>query len=302
MRSPGVPDSSSWRAVGFIDREHAREERRDRLCARICRSSATPPRRLCRRAACMRSPPRYCTRSARRGQTVQRAAERRSAGSRPADRRCARGNKRARVRRVRVRSRSRRERKNSRTSSVGRAGVERGQQRANPAGEFARAVGGEREDHERCARRTRATISVVLLPASCGASTNAPAMRFDDIPFGQFLDPVLRALDVNVGRDAIEQHFGRALAEADDDVDAAQRRQHGRAIAERRERPFGSLERTHGFIAVEADDERVALRARPRQVVHVTGVQQIEAAVGEDDHAGRRRLARRATRRRLRCR
>ena len=47
----------------------------------------------------------------------------------------------------------------------------------------------------------------------------------------------------------------------------------------------------HRLVAVEPDDQRIALRARPRQIRDVAGVQQIEDAVGEDDAAARARAA-----------
>ncbi len=51
------------------------------------------------------------------------------------------------------------------------------------------------------------------------------AVREHDRALGQILFAILRALDVNVGTNAFQQRFGRAFAELDDDVDAAQRAQ-----------------------------------------------------------------------------
>ena len=67
-----------------------------------------------------------------------------------------------------------------------------------------------------------------------------------------------------------------------------ERREHFRTLRLGIDRPAGALVPRTDASRVEADDQRVAERARALQVADVPGMQQIEHAVGEDDRAARR--------------
>src|ERR1700729_2592842 len=63
-------------------------------------------------------------------------------------------------------------------------------------------------------------------PGYVRCESDSPAVCKHDGALGQLVLAILIALHVNVGADALEQYLGRALAEADHHVDAAQRAQH----------------------------------------------------------------------------
>ena len=89
----------------------------------------------------------------------------------------------------------------------------------------------------------RAIVSVVLVPATCGASAMRPPCCEDDRAFRQVVFAILIALHVNVGTNPIEQDFRRRFPETDDGIDAAQRAQNLRALRKRHERPAVPLRR-----------------------------------------------------------
>ena len=65
----------------------------------------------------------------------------------------------------------------------------------------------------------------------------------------------------------------RVLLEHDDRVDHRERREHVRALGVVRTGRVGPLSRSHGRVAVHADDERVALATRGEQHVDVPGME-----------------------------
>ena len=78
-------------------------------------------------------------------------------------------------------------------------------------------------------------------------------------------------------------HVGHADGGKDRDViDARERRQHLGAIGFPIERPRGALERADGVVAIHGHGQDVAERAGGLQIAHVADVEQIEAAVGEN--------------------
>jgi len=81
---------------------------------------------------------------------------------------------------------------------------------------------------------------------------DASAVLLHHEAFRQFLDAVLRALDVHVGAQPVEQHLRRPLRETDDRVDAAQRSDDPRTIRERHQRTARAFaEQAHRFVFVD---------------------------------------------------
>ena len=90
-------------------------------------------------------------------------------------------------------------------------------------------------------------------------------------------------------RVSIERERG-VLREHDHVVDRGEAGEHLGALAGVQDGAAGSLQAAHGRVVVEPDDQHVAERARRGEIAHVSRMEQIEAAVGED-HAGARRTA-----------
>ena len=70
-------------------------------------------------------------------------------------------------------------------------------------------------------------------------------------------------------------------------VDRGQGGEHLGALAGTQDGPAGSLQAPHGGVVVQPDDQHVAERARRGEIAHVPGMEQVEAAVGEDDAGAR---------------
>ena len=82
----------------------------------------------------------------------------------------------------------------------------------------------------------------------------------------------------------------RVLGNTIDVVDRGEGGEHLGALAGAQDGPPGSLQAPHGRVVVQPDDQHVAERARRGEIAHVSRMEQIEAAVGED-HAGARGTA-----------
>ena len=116
------------------------------------------------------------------------------------------------------------------------------------------------------------------------ASPSAHFTRADDGGFG-----IVAALDQHVGTEGGDQFERRVFVENDDGVHHRERGKHVAAFGARRERaapvPSGA-ERTRRCYA---DDERVTGSSRAEEHVDVTGMQEIEHAIRENNPARARR-------------
>src|SRR5262249_21640810 len=73
------------------------------------------------------------------------------------------------------------------------------------------------------------------------------------------------------------------LGEEHDPVHARERREDFGALARGNDRAARSLVAAHARVGVDGDDQAIAVAARLLEAPHVADVQQVEAAVGEDD-------------------
>jgi len=103
------------------------------------------------------------------------------------------------------------------------------------------------------------------------------------VTLGHALRRVVGALGVNGGPDRRHERVGRVLVEHDDVVHRAQRREHLRALARRHHGAPRPFQPRHRRVAVDADEEHVAERAGGLEIADVADVQEVEAAVGEDE-------------------
>src|SRR5947209_6253978 len=112
---------------------------------------------------------------------------------------------------------------------------------------------------------------------------DAPAVGVYHVAFGDVLLRVVRPFGVDVGAKGQKEFGDGRLVEDYDVVNGAQGRDRLGALAFGDEGTVIALEASHLLVAVYADDEEVAEAARAFEVADVPDVQQIEAAVGEDD-------------------
>ncbi len=108
------------------------------------------------------------------------------------------------------------------------------------------------------------------------------AVREDDVPLRQFILPILRAFDVHVDFQTIEQYFGRSLRKSDDCIHAPQAQQHGLALRKRHDRTAFAFDAADRFVRIQTDDQRITLRARPFQICDVARMEHVKDAVGKD--------------------
>ncbi len=135
----------------------------------------------------------------------------------------------------------------------------------------------------------RSIVPLVERPPSSGASATLPPRDFDEhLAVNSLVAPVF-ALDQNVGFDRANDLLRTRLLEHDYVVDRFQRREDSRALGRGIDGTAVALELAHAAIAVESDHQHVGLRARKRQALDMTDVQQIEASVGERDRRPARR-------------
>ena len=118
-----------------------------------------------------------------------------------------------------------------------------------------------------------------------------PAARFDRVAADDGVGGPVGAFDEHVRLNLADDLGGRFLVEDHRRIDARERGHNLRPLALRRDRPFGSLVRPDGSIGIDRDDQQIARAPRGLQVPHVTRVQQVEDAVGENDLAARTALA-----------
>ena len=106
---------------------------------------------------------------------------------------------------------------------------------------------------------------MVLKPGTRSMRITWPPSLLDQRMAHDLLAPVVAAFGQDLRAHAADQFERRVLIEYDDKVDRLQRRQHLGARMGLLHRSPLALQSPHGRIAVEADDEAVALGARLRQ-------------------------------------
>src|SRR3984957_20517044 len=109
------------------------------------------------------------------------------------------------------------------------------------------------------------------------------AFGLDDLVADDLFAGVVAALDQYARLDLRDQFDRRILRKHNHEIDRLQRRQHFRPRALVLKRALLALQPLHRCIAVQADDQPVAGAARRGQDLDVTGMQNIETAVGESD-------------------
>ncbi|RMP03935.1 hypothetical protein ALQ30_05662 [Pseudomonas syringae pv. persicae] len=113
--------------------------------------------------------------------------------------------------------------------------------------------------------------------------THIATVRLDDIGTDHLIDAVITAFDQHVRLDVTQQIFRSAFGEADHPVHCTQACQHGHTpvnAVDRTARPFQAADRR---VIVDGHDQTITQRPRLLQVGHMTGVKNVEAAIGEDD-------------------
>jgi hypothetical protein len=111
---------------------------------------------------------------------------------------------------------------------------------------------------------------------------DAPAMRFDNVASTHIVRPIMPLYE-NVRQDGLDERPRLVLVKEDDTIDGTKRGKDRRAIALRIDRPARAFDPKHGGIAVQTDNERVALSPRKVEVLNMTAVENIKTAIREDE-------------------
>ena len=120
-------------------------------------------------------------------------------------------------------------------------------------------------------------------PIEQGGEGDAAAVGFDQIPADDLLFGVISAFDEDVGADGVKEGDGGVVVEEDEIVDAFELFEDGDAVVLVDDGAFGAFEALDAGVGVDGDDEDVALAFSEAEVLDVAEVDEVEAAVGEDD-------------------
>lgn len=111
---------------------------------------------------------------------------------------------------------------------------------------------------------------------------DAAAMRFDDIATTHIVRPIV-PFNENVRQDRLDERPRLVLVKDDDSIDGAQRGQDRRAIALRIDRPAGTFNPKHRGIAVQTDNQGVALGPRKVEVLNMAAVENVKTAIRKNE-------------------
>ena len=109
----------------------------------------------------------------------------------------------------------------------------------------------------------------------------APALhlgRADDRAFR-----IISAFHDHIGTQKLNEAEGCVFRKNYNQIDAFQARQHVAAFRISADRPRWPLQASHGFVAVDSDNQGVGGLSRGRKNVDVTGMKKVKHAVGEGD-------------------
>ena len=120
-----------------------------------------------------------------------------------------------------------------------------------------------------CSRRAESRISFTF--------------RFHFFSPNDFTKRPVAALDEHVGQHSGDKRARRSIVKDGDDIHGGQGGEDFRPLVFILNRPSGAFELARASVAVDSHHEDIAQFLRFRQVPRVAGVEQVEAAVGEDD-------------------
>ena len=139
----------------------------------------------------------------------------------------------------------------------------------------------------------RLTSALVERSNANGIATKRPPAATVSAAPGGRRRVVVAALDQHVGAAGDDQGARRVVVERHDEVDGAERGEHGHPVLEHVERALLALaEASHRGVGVDGDDQRGAEPARLLEIRDVAAMQDIEHAVGEHERTRQRGDAR----------
>lgn len=143
----------------------------------------------------------------------------------------------------------------------------------------------------RIVARRRSCSAHFLEDGRCGIArddrhgNNDAACCFDLFPADDLIAGPIAALDKHVGEKCGNDFARRGLAENHDAVHALKRGKNFRAFVFWKNRPTRAFEFSDARVAIDANDKRFAEGAGLFEALNVTGMEQVKAAVGENDAA-----------------
>ena len=114
---------------------------------------------------------------------------------------------------------------------------------------------------------------------------DATASGFDFFAADDLVAGPVTTLDENVGKKSGDDGAGSGLVEDEDGVDAFEAGKDFGTLVLRNDGAAGSFEGADAVVAVDANDEEIAEGAGEFEAADMSGMKQIEAAVGEDNFA-----------------
>jgi hypothetical protein len=115
-----------------------------------------------------------------------------------------------------------------------------------------------------------------------GDSDDSPAAGFNALAPDDRVGRPIGALDEHVGLQPADDLLRRVFVEHNHGVNACETGQHFRPFVLRIERSIRPFDGAHRPVGIHTDDERVSFATCILKISHVTWMQEIEHAVGED--------------------
>ncbi|HEY1468816.1 MAG TPA: hypothetical protein VGF61_07215 [Candidatus Acidoferrum sp.] len=114
---------------------------------------------------------------------------------------------------------------------------------------------------------------------------DATAGGFDFFAANDLIAGPVATLDENIGEKSRDDGARSGFVEDEDGIDAFETGEDFGALVLRNNRAAGSFEGANAVIAIDADDEEIAEGAGGFEAANVSGMEKIEAAIGEDNFA-----------------
>ena len=128
---------------------------------------------------------------------------------------------------------------------------------------------------------------MVEAPSTNGNETTFPTSSLDFLASVNLIEIVVAALHQHIRQQLCDQAARRNIVKDDDVINNPQSSKYLSSLGLIEDGPIRPLQLAHGPIAIDRHNERIAERARLRQITHVPDVQKVKHTVCENESLAR---------------